>query len=157
MVTTPQPASSANAISVHDYERVLDFVNEIRIAYTTTTSRQPLNFERRERRASARIPLQVPIHLTPVSIEDGYVCFPTKPVPSVKALTKDLSLKGVGFAHEAEFSNRHAALTFDVPTDVPLSLIVEVTWSKQYHNGKFRSGARFLSLIETPADYRSAD
>ncbi|MGQ0636276.1 MAG: PilZ domain-containing protein [Planctomycetaceae bacterium] len=155
MTTTATPASASSAPPLQpDLERVIDFVNEIRIAYTPTDSRQPLSFDRHERRGSARIPLQVPIRLTPVELIDGFVCLDEHVAQSINGLTRDLSLRGVGFTHAEPFPHKYAAVTFDVPTHCPLSLVVEIHWTRERGGAKHRSGAKFLALMETPEALR---
>lgn len=155
MISSSRPHSTSNGSSQPDLERVLDFVNEIRIAYTTAGTRQPMTFDRRERRASTRIPLQVPIQITPVEMQNGFVCLPEETADSIAGMTRDLSLKGVGFSHEAPVPAQFAVLTFGVPTNCPLSLVIEMNWTRKLKTGQHRSGARFKSLIETPESLRS--
>lgn len=139
-----------------DLENVLDFVNELRIRYTPSGTRQPMTFERCERRTSARIPLQVPICVTPVNLDADCVRADPRFADSIWAMTRDLSLKGIGFVHDRSFPYRNAIVTFEIPTQAPLSLVVAINWTRLYKNGKHRTGARFRSLIKTPESLRQA-
>jgi hypothetical protein len=131
-----------------DAELIQDCVNAIRNALIPVHDRQPLSFDHSERRHSARVPMHVPVQLTPMEVEDGSVRLAEGRRSILEGFTTDLSLRGVGFTHERPLSHRHVAVTFELPDVPPVSLLVEICWSLPLDEGGHHTGGRFLSLIE---------
>ena len=101
-------------------------------------------------RAQRRIPIRRAILVTPVIMEGGTLWQPT-PVPAtVVAYTTDVSVKGIGFAHDEPLPTRHAIVTFDREDEEPVSLVVAIEWFDQQEGDWFRSGGRFIAATGTP-------
>lgn len=125
-------------------------INGIRNAYTSARDRQPLCFDSSERRGSARVPLRVPVQVTPVVLDGGHFRLAEEAQAGISADTTNLSLRGMGFSHVAPFIHRHAAITFKVPASPDVSLLVEMQWTSTANDGRLVSGARFVGLTELP-------
>lgn len=133
-----------------DVDELIACINGIRNAYTPVRDRQPLCFDRSERRGSARVPLKIPVRVTPVILDAGHVRLTDGKPADISADTTNLSLRGMGFSHAVPFPHRHAAITFRVPAAPDVSVLVELRWTATANEGRLRSGARFLGLTELP-------
>jgi hypothetical protein len=133
-----------------DPGRLFGYINGIRNAYTLARDRQPLCFDSSERRGSSRVPLRVPVQVTPVVLDAGHVRLADEAQADISAHTTNLSLRGMGLSHVAPFSHRYAAITFKVPASPDVSLLVEMQWTSKANDGRLISGARFVGLTELP-------
>lgn len=133
-----------------DLGQLFGCINGIRNAYTSARDRQPLCFDHSERRGSARVPLRIPVQVTPVVLDAGKVRLVDEEQADIPADTTNLSLRGMGFSHAAPFRHRHAAITFKIPASPDVSLLVELRWTSSANGGYLQSGARFLGLTELP-------
>ncbi len=110
-----------------------------------------------ERRASWRIPVETAVYLTPVVVEGNHLEMSRRD-SSIIAYTKDISVAGVGFTHDEPLQTQHAVVTFDLFDEQPLSLLMEITWSRydsEYpYLSSYVSGGKFLAVTETPEDVR---
>ena len=103
-----------------------------------------------ERRTSDRSRQQMTIYVTPAVFDGSYV-EPLEDGENVMlAVTKDVSLRGVGFTHDEPFQADYAIVTFDLLNEDPVSLLLEVRWSNPQRCNLYMSGGIFLGITETP-------
>lgn len=101
-------------------------------------------------RAHGRAPVQMPIYVTPAAF-DGICVEPLEgPENVMLAVTRDVSLRGVGFTHDEPFLADYAIVTFDLWGEGPVSLLLEIRWSNLGKNHAYMSGGTFLGITETP-------
>jgi hypothetical protein len=102
-----------------------------------------------ERRERDRSLVEMPIYVTPAAF-DGRHAEPLGDCERVMlAITMDVSLRGVGFAHDEPFEADYAIVTFDLFDEDPVSLLLEVRWSN-LESDSYMSRGRFLGITETP-------
>ncbi|NIL96430.1 MAG: hypothetical protein GTO53_03415, partial [Planctomycetales bacterium] len=68
------------------------------------------------------------------------------------AITKDVSLRGVGFTHELLFEGDYALVTFDLMDVGPVSLLVEIRWSNRERGPTYMTGGRFVGIPVLPTN-----
>lgn len=103
-----------------------------------------------EGRDRDRSPVQMPIYVTPAAF-DGRHVEPLEGSESVMlAVTQDVSLRGVSFAHDESFQADYAIVTFDLLNEDPVSLLLDVRWSNLERCSSYMSGGRFLGITKTP-------
>ncbi|HUS40349.1 MAG TPA: hypothetical protein VMX74_12910 [Pirellulales bacterium] len=110
-----------------------------------TTAR---NLDFVERRAADREPVQLPIYVTSVSFDGKQVEVPPDSQAEILAITKDVSLRGIGFTHDEPFEGEFAIVTFDMIDATPVSLLLDVRWSNLEWGYAYMSGGRFLGIVE---------
>ena len=110
-----------------------------------------------ERRACDRSPVETAVYVSPVVLKGNHLEIPERD-RSIIAYTKDISRAGVGFTHDEPLPTQHAVVTFDLIDEEPLSLLIEITWSRYDSNhpylGGYVSGGTFLAVTETPGGVR---
>jgi hypothetical protein len=97
------------------------------------------------RRADERLDLCVPVEVTGAVIDGDSVTAMDGPFT---AETVDVSLRGISFTHPAMFFQFHSVIAFRLPARETIHLLAEQHWTVQEGRGRFRSGARFLAVIE---------
>ncbi len=103
-----------------------------------------------ERRDRDRSPVQMLIYVTPATF-DGSHAEPLEDDESViYAVTKDVSLRGVGFTHDEPLQADYAIVTFDLLDENSVTLLLEVRWSNLEESNSYMSGGSFLGIMETP-------
>ena len=103
-----------------------------------------------ERRDRDRSPVQMLIYVTPAAF-DGRNVEPLEDGEcEMLAVTRDVSLRGVGFTHDEPFQAHYAIVTFDLLDEDAVSLLLEVRWSNLESDNLYMSGGRFLGITETP-------
>jgi hypothetical protein len=99
----------------------------------------------KERRREPRHALKVPINLRPARVR-GLSIFTPAEAPPFLALTRNISLGGVGFVHDEPLPPGTWLAEFDVSEPQPLVLLVEVCWTAQSSPHSYRSGVRMLGV-----------
>jgi len=103
-----------------------------------------------EHRASNRDSIQMPVYLVPVTF-DGQYAYPIEHgETSMIAVTRDISLTGMGFTHDEPLHADHAIVTFDLLDDRPVSLLASMRWHNRRRGHAYISAAKFLAMSETP-------
>lgn len=102
-----------------------------------------------DRRDLDRSPVQMPIYVTPATFDGRHVEPLEDGECEMLAVTKDVSLRGVGFTHDEPFEADYAIVTFDLMDGDPVSLLLEIRWSN-LERGSYMSGGRFLGITESP-------
>jgi hypothetical protein len=136
-----EPAS-ANAA---DQDTFYDFLENLRATYRNATVREIAGIEEDERRQSVRIDLELPVRITPVLVEGGRLHPQGSPI---EGTTSNVSLQGLALTHSERLLDFYATVTFEPANADPVSLLVELQWTFQETNDCFRSGARFVGLLE---------
>jgi len=103
-----------------------------------------------ERRASSRDSVQMLVYLVPVTFDGQYAIPVDHGETSIIAVTRDVSLRGIGFTHDEPLHGDHAIVTFDLLDDRPVSLLLNVRWCNLRRGSAYFSGGRFLAISETP-------
>lgn len=107
-----------------------------------------------DRRACDRPEVQRPVYIVPATFDGKHV----KPseTEAIFAITKDISLRGLGFTHDDPFEAEHAIALFDDISEEAVSLLLEVRWSNieqvdhSYVTGSFyMSGGQFMGIIDS--------
>jgi hypothetical protein len=98
-----------------------------------------------DRRADRRSALRVPVEVTAAVVDGDRVTTMDGPFT---AETVDVSLRGASFTHPAMFFQFHSVIAFRLPAGGTIALLAEQNWTVQEGRGRFRSGARFLAVIE---------
>jgi hypothetical protein len=99
----------------------------------------------KERRREPRQALQVPINLRPARVR-GLSIFADATAPPFLALTKNISLGGVGFVHDQPLPAGPVLAEFDVGEPEPLRLLIAPCWTAQSAARAYRSGVRILGV-----------
>lgn len=103
-----------------------------------------------DRRLRDRSPVEIPIYVTPAAFDGWHV----KPCDNVEreilAITKDVSLRGVGFRHDELLEGHYAIVVFDLIDDLPVSLLLEIRWLNLQRTDFYLSGGRFIGITECP-------
>jgi hypothetical protein len=103
-----------------------------------------------ERRARLGIPIRRAIYVTPVVMEGGKL-YQAKPGRScIVAYTTEVAPAGIGFTHDEPLPTLHAVVTFDREDEEPVSLLIGMEWSHCREDRRYRSGAKFLAVTDTP-------
>jgi len=103
-----------------------------------------------ERLASSRDSVQMPVYLVPVTFDGQYAHPIDHGGTSMLAVTRDVSLRGLGFIHDEPLHGDYAIVTFDLLGDRPVSLLLSVRWRNLRRGSAYLSGGRFLAICETP-------
>jgi hypothetical protein len=127
-------------------------VTALRNAFTQIAKRQPMAFGPGERRAAARIELQIPVHLTAALVKRNDVWNEMGFGSSIRATCVDISLTGVGLSHATPLASGFAIVRFDIPAEQAICLVVEFAWTNVAGDGSCTSGARILGVIDVTID-----
>ena len=103
-----------------------------------------------DRRECVRSPVEMPIYVTPAVFDGRHVESLGDGVSEILAITRDVSLRGIGFTHDEPFEGDYAVVTFDLMDGDAVSLLLEVRWSNIERGYSYMSGGRFLGITETP-------
>ena len=133
---------------ISDRFAIRSAVTTIRNAFTRTEVREPLHAGPSERRAAARIVVQVPVTVMPAVVDEHGVWLQAWKTTPIRARSRDISLCGVGFTHATRLPRRHAVLSFILAAIEPICLVVEVAWSHRQPDGSYLSGSKILGLID---------
>lgn len=98
-----------------------------------------------ERRERDRSRLEMPIYVMPAAFDGQHI----EPLEDVMlAVTRDVSLRGIGFTHDEPLEAEYAVVTFDLMDGDSVSLLLEVRWSNLERAYSYMSGGRFLGITE---------
>ena len=99
--------------------------------------RQLLHNPAWERRSAPRLP-----YFGPVSISS-----PDGPELDVSAFARDLSAVGIGLVHLMPLDRGEVVITLPLHTGEDLVLHTEIVWCRDYGNGWYSSGGRFIDVV----------
>lgn len=140
-VGTCEPASAIAA----DRDTFGDFLESLRDTYRNASVREIAGVDEDERRKSVRIDVELPVRITPVLVEGGRLHPQGNPIDGT---TSNVSLQGLALTHSERLLDFYAIVAFELPNAHQASLLVELQWTFQETNDCFRSGARFVGLLE---------
>ena len=93
-----------------------------------------------------------PVYVIPATFDGKYV--ETLETNVIFAITRDISLRGIGFTHDDQFEGSYAIVFFDDINEESVSLLLEVRWSNVEQDGhSYMSGGRFLGIIDSPIPF----
>lgn len=98
-----------------------------------------------ERRREVRRSLRVPVYFRPVQVR-GLSVMVNAASPTYLAVTQNISLRGLGWIHDAPLPPAKYLVEFDISGGAPLQLLLEVCWTVQEDEFAFRSGGRILGI-----------
>lgn len=101
-----------------------------------------------ERRDRDRSPVDMPIYVTPAAFDGWHVRICEGVNIEMVAITKDVSLRGIGFRHDEPLECHYAIVMFDAMDGFTASLLLELRWSNREGGDSYMSGGRFLGIIE---------
>ncbi len=99
----------------------------------------------KEQRAQVRIPVSIPIQLTPASVESEGQS--QREAGCSRALVCEISSRGVGLLHRHRIADRKLILTFDLNDGQSMSLAAEHLWSERLVDGTYASGCKVLDVL----------
>lgn len=94
-----------------------------------------------ERRAGHRIRFTGALSLIPLDDDSDEPCGPTWRVHS-----RDISLRGISFAHDMPLPYRKVGLSFELPGSGPITVVTRLHWCRFTRNGVYESGGEFLRV-----------
>jgi len=100
-----------------------------------------------ERRTHNRASMELPIYVMPVDF-DGRHTQHIEGSVRMPAITKDVSLRGIGFTHDEPFDGHYAIVTLEWLEHDTLALLVEVRWSNLKKGISMMSGGMFLGVAQ---------
>lgn len=107
------------------HERVLTAIQEI------------LEAPQWDRRATRRLPYFGPV----------VVALPDSPSVNLSAFARDISEGGVGLVHLMPLKEGEVILTLPLPSGQNVVLRTEIVWCRDFGDGWYASGARFLDVF----------
>lgn len=109
------------------------------------TRRRKAAGQRHERRHLDRFAIRMPIMVSPAQFEGETIRL--RDEPPIAAVTRNVSLRGVGFAHDELLAGDYALVTFDLLGE-PISLLVEIRWKNHPGDRNWASGGMYLAIAE---------
>ena len=91
----------------------------------------------------------MPIYVTPAVFDGTHAESLEGAESEMLAVTRDVSLRGIGFTHDEPLEAAYAIITFDFLDDETISLLMDVRWSKSESADSYMSGGRFVGIIRT--------
>lgn len=104
-----------------------------------------------DRRARRRLPVRRPIYVTPVMVDGTTLRIPQAASSHTIGHTMDVSIRGIGFTHDEPLLTKHLIVTFDLLEGDPVSLLIQIQWSRFRADHWYSSGGKFIAVVETPA------
>ena len=105
-----------------------------------------------ERRSYDRSAIEMPLYVTPVTF-DGQVARVDEGDPcDLFAMSKEVSLRGVGFTHDHSFEAEYAVVAFDLLESAEVALLLDIRWLNLVQGDVYMSGGRFIGIAEEICD-----
>lgn len=101
-----------------------------------------------DRRHYNRSPIRMPVRVMPVLFDGRHAELQHTGDRGILAVTRDVSMTGVGLLHDEPIEEEFAVVNFDLLDGHPLSLLVEIRWSDIEQSGSYLSGGRFVGAVE---------
>lgn len=110
-----------------------------------------------DRRSYERFSLKVHFYVTPVAFDGETVDVLDGRCSAVPAMTRDLTIRGVGFTHHQLLFGDYAVIECPFLDRSNFALLLALRWSNIRNNGCYMSGGRFEAILsaEAKADYKS--
>ncbi len=98
-----------------------------------------------DRRIQIRVPTQVPAYLRS-AWRKGLTVFADPDTSPQLAVTRDVSLEGLGFQHDVPPPRPMFLAEFDVFENEPLIVLIEVRWCRKTNDWSYQSGGRIAGV-----------
>jgi|GEM_PF-1897066 hypothetical protein len=109
------------------------------------TGRSLRTLEILNRRGEDRNEIMVPFYLYPVSGKDGD---DWRDSPPMLAVTRDLSVRGIGFRCDLPVKDPRFVAEFDNVRDGMIRMLLEVCWVKKQSPHEYLAGGRLLRVLD---------
>jgi hypothetical protein len=150
-----QTASTIDSsVALHSQpELIKDSILRIRSAHEELDPAQdhPDSHRTGDRRECRRARLQIPAIVVPVDLDEHRPDVATICGGEQIAVTRDISLLGIGLVHDEPLASDHLLLQFDIPGEEPVSLLLQVRWTKRTGRYSHCSGGRIVSVAAPAA------
>jgi hypothetical protein len=103
---------------------------------------EPLHLNRR---SEERLHIQLPVYIQP-AVRRGLSVFVESEARPLLAVTRDISLHGLGLVHDKAWPHRWFVAEFDVFDERPLILLVESRWTGEVEAYSHRTGGRIAGV-----------
>lgn len=100
-----------------------------------------------DRRNYERFSLQVHFYVTPVTFDGETVDVLDAGYSAIPAMTRDLTVRGVGFTHHQLLFGEYAVIECPFLDSSNVALLLALRWSNIRNNGCFMSGGRFEAIL----------
>lgn len=134
-----------NVVLQTDPEHVKEAVSRLRNAFARPERRQSNGTRTGEQRRVERIWINAPVRMASVVMAEG----------AAKVLDDggwgeaiDLSEQGLSLSHPDLFMHYFSLVTFTLPSSESISLLIEILWTIRESKEEYRSGSRFVGVIE---------
>lgn len=107
---------------------------------------------RSDRRRARRVQLQIPVTFTSVEEVGEREDFVEICGPEQIAITRDLSLQGLGIVHDMRLLTDLAVIQFDIPGESPISMLFEARWTTRKTRYSFVSGGRLVGVVVSDSE-----
>lgn len=110
--------------------------------------RQSIDFKEGNQRRTARTSVEIPVEISSVVMSGGEAKILND---AAWGEVVDLSHLGLSFTHADLFMHYFCLVTIVLPTHETVSLLVEILWTIRETKEHYRSGGRFIGVIEPAA------
>lgn len=97
--------------------------------------------DKREQRRERRIPYLDVVTISPAG----------QPGEKLSAFARDLSPGGIGLVHRMPIALEEAVVTLKLPRGRTAAMVTQIVWCREFADGWYASGGRFLDVLETDA------
>jgi hypothetical protein len=99
-----------------------------------------------------RRPLRAACFMVPVAYDGAQYSLLERADRRIMAVSRDLSLEGMGFVHDQPIGGRHAIASFGLFLPEFITLLIDVRWTRQTSARRYFSGGQILGVADGPAD-----
>ena len=146
--TTAVVASPERWSVHHDRARVRRLLERLRRSEFSSllSGRRRIASDSWDRRSYERFCLKVHCYVTPV-VFDGETVEVLDGSWAVPAMTRDLTIRGVGFTHHQLLFGEYAVIECPFLERGNVALLLALRWSNIRNNGCYMSGGRFEAIL----------
>ena len=101
--------------------------------------------DKREQRRERRIPYLASVSITPFGV----------PGERISAFVRDLSPGGIGLVYLTPMQTDEVVVKLQLPRDRMVAMVTQVVWRREFADGWFACGGRFLDALESESDRTS--
>lgn len=128
-----------------DPDLVSKAVARLRDAYARPERRQSASPRTEDLRRAARVWINAPVRISSVVMSEGKAQV-LDGIEWGEAI--DLSALGLSLSHAELFMHYFCLVTFTLPNSESISLLLEILWTIRESKEEFRSGGRFVGVVE---------
>lgn len=129
-------------------EAVAAAAQSLRDTFVPKENRQAPEFREGDLRRTARVSVEIPVEISSVVMSGGEAQILND---AAWGEVVDLSQLGLSFTHADLFMHYFCLVTIALPTAESVTLLVEILWTIRETKEHYRSGGRFIGVIE-PAE-----